>query len=90
MFFNTCQIKRSSRWISYQVTNVPRKVGQLTASQYSMVLVNPEILSTEIAEATGLTPISVTETSTSAANPITVLSSWFINFSEESKAKLSK
>ncbi|GFF28451.1 hypothetical protein IFM61606_10163 [Aspergillus udagawae] len=31
-FFKDCQIERSSRWISYQVTNVPRKVGRLTGS----------------------------------------------------------
>jgi hypothetical protein len=31
-FFDTCQIERSSRWTSYQVTNIPRKVGQLSRS----------------------------------------------------------
>ncbi|KAI9039460.1 reverse transcriptase [Aspergillus affinis] len=87
-FFTTCQIERSSRWISYRVTNIPRKVGQLNASQYSMVPVNPEILSAEVAEATGLTPASVTETAASISGTNTISSSWFINFSEESKVKL--
>ena len=31
-FFKDCQIEWSSRWISYRVTNVPRKVGRLTGS----------------------------------------------------------
>ncbi|KAI9035565.1 uncharacterized protein KD926_003225 [Aspergillus affinis] len=87
-FFTTCQIERSSRWISYRVTNIPRKVGQLNASQYSMVPVNPETLSAEVAEATSLTPVAVTETAASASNTDTISSSWFINFPEESKAKL--
>lgn len=87
-FFVTCQIERSSRWISYRVTNIPRKVGQLTESQYAMIPVNPEILSAEVTEATGLTPISVAETTSSAADPSTLSSSWFINFTENSKAKL--
>ncbi|EED20791.1 hypothetical protein TSTA_039850 [Talaromyces stipitatus ATCC 10500] len=26
-FFVNCQIERSSRWVSYRVTNVPRKIG---------------------------------------------------------------
>jgi hypothetical protein len=55
-----------------------------------MILVNLEILSIKIVEATGLTPVSMIETSTSAANLITILSSWFINFSKNSKAKLPK
>ncbi|EED22497.1 hypothetical protein TSTA_059950 [Talaromyces stipitatus ATCC 10500] len=28
-FFVNCQIERSSRWVSYQVTNVPRKISQI-------------------------------------------------------------
>ncbi|EED17316.1 hypothetical protein TSTA_111520 [Talaromyces stipitatus ATCC 10500] len=28
-FFVNCQIERSSRWVSYRVTNVPRKIGQI-------------------------------------------------------------
>ncbi|KAI9035693.1 uncharacterized protein KD926_002974 [Aspergillus affinis] len=31
-FFTNCQIERNSRWISYRVTNVLRKIGQLNAS----------------------------------------------------------
>jgi hypothetical protein len=87
-FFKDCQIERSSRWISYRVTSVPRKVGQLTGSQHSMIPVNPEILSSVITEAIGLNPVSITETGTSAANPNSISSSWFINFPEDSKANL--
>jgi hypothetical protein len=87
-FFKDCQIERSSRWISYRVTNVPRKVGRLAGSQYSTIPINPEILSSEITESTGLNPVSITETATSAANTNTISSSWFINFSEDSKANL--
>jgi hypothetical protein len=87
-FFNNCQIERSSRWISYRVTNIPRKVGQLDGSQYSLVPVNPEILLAEVAETTGFTPATVSETTASASNANTISSSWFVNFPEESKAKL--
>jgi hypothetical protein len=74
-FFDTCQIERSSRWIAYRVTNIPRKVGQLTASQYSMVPVTPEILAAEVTEVTGITPTAVTETTASTINPNTISSS---------------
>ncbi|KAI9034980.1 uncharacterized protein KD926_004861 [Aspergillus affinis] len=87
-FFTNCQIERNSRWISYRVTNVPRKVGRLNASQYSLIPVDPEILSAEIAEITGFTPVAVTETVASASDTNTISSSWFVNFPEESKAKL--
>lgn len=74
-FFKDCQIKRSSRWISYRVNDVPRKLGRLTGSQYSMISVNSEILSSEITEGTGLKSVSITETVTSAANTNTISSS---------------
>ncbi|EED11707.1 conserved hypothetical protein [Talaromyces stipitatus ATCC 10500] len=70
------------------VTNLPRKIGQITNGQYSMIPVDPAILSTEIAEQTGYRPISVSETTASAANVNSPSSSWFINFSEDSKASL--
>ncbi|KAI9046080.1 uncharacterized protein KD926_006027 [Aspergillus affinis] len=75
VFFTNCQIERSSRWISYRVTNIPRKVGQLNAGQYTLISVNPEILSAEIAETTGLTPVNVTETAASASDINTISSS---------------
>ena len=87
-FFNNCLIERSSRWVSYRVTNVPRKIGQISQGLYSLVPIDPGILSSEVAEATGLTPISISETATSAANTSTVSSSWFINFPENTKPNL--
>lgn len=54
----------------------------------TLTLVNPEILSLEITEATGLKLVSVTETAASAANPDTIASSWFITFLEDNKASL--
>ncbi|EED14677.1 conserved hypothetical protein [Talaromyces stipitatus ATCC 10500] len=36
-FFVNCQIERSSRWVSYRVTNVPRKIGQILNGQYSLI-----------------------------------------------------
>ncbi|EED14697.1 polymerase, putative [Talaromyces stipitatus ATCC 10500] len=88
-YFGNCQVERSARWISYRVTNLPRKIGQITNGQYSMIPVDPATLSTEIAEQTGYRPISVSETTASAANVNSPSSSWFINFSEDSKASLS-
>ncbi|EED13280.1 conserved hypothetical protein [Talaromyces stipitatus ATCC 10500] len=87
-FFVNCQIERSSRWISYRVTNVPRKIGQILDSQYSLIPVNPTLLSLEISETTGLKPISISETTTSAANPDTLSLSWFVNFLEGAKLPL--
>ncbi|KAF7174532.1 hypothetical protein CNMCM6106_009043 [Aspergillus hiratsukae] len=81
-FFGGCQVERSSRWISYRVTNVPRTIGQLVQNQHSLVLMNPGTLATAIAESTGLNPVSVTETAASAADKYSPSSSWFINFPE--------
>ncbi|EED11470.1 polymerase, putative [Talaromyces stipitatus ATCC 10500] len=88
-YFGNCQVECSARWISYRVTNLPRKIGQITNGQYSMIPVDPATLSTEIAEQTGYRPISVSKTTASAANVNSPSSSWFINFSEDSKASLS-
>ncbi|EED11848.1 conserved hypothetical protein [Talaromyces stipitatus ATCC 10500] len=77
-FFVNCQIERSSRWVSYRVTNVPRKIGQILDGQYSLIPVNPTLLSLEISETTGLKPISISETTTSAANPDTLSSSCYV------------
>lgn len=87
-FFVNCQIERSSRWVSYRVTNIPRKIGQILEGRYSLIPVNPTILSTEITESTGLKPISISETTASAANTSTLSSSWFINFPEGTKPTL--
>jgi hypothetical protein len=89
IYFGNCQVERSSRWTSYRVTNLPRKIGQIINGQYSMIPVDPTILSAEITEKTGHRPISVSETTASAANANSLSSSWFINFSEDSKASLS-
>ncbi|EED16648.1 conserved hypothetical protein [Talaromyces stipitatus ATCC 10500] len=77
-FFVNCQIERSSRWVSYRVTNVPRKIGQILNGQYSLIPVNPTLLSSEISETTGLKPTSISETTSSAVNPDTPSSSWFL------------
>ncbi|EED11826.1 hypothetical protein TSTA_110060 [Talaromyces stipitatus ATCC 10500] len=87
-FFVNCQIERSSRWVSYRVTNVPRKIGQISDGRYSLIPVNPTILSSEISEITGLKPISISETTASVANPNTLSSSWFVNFPEDMKTPL--
>ncbi|EED20816.1 hypothetical protein TSTA_040100 [Talaromyces stipitatus ATCC 10500] len=68
-FFVNYQIERSSRWVS--------KVGQILDGQYSLIPVNPTLLSLEISETTGLKPISISETATSAANPDTLSSSCY-------------
>ncbi|EED22450.1 conserved hypothetical protein [Talaromyces stipitatus ATCC 10500] len=60
-FFVNCQIERSSQWVS----------------QYSLIPVNPTLLSSEISKTTGLKPISISETTTSAANPDTLSSSCY-------------
>ncbi|EED23135.1 conserved hypothetical protein [Talaromyces stipitatus ATCC 10500] len=77
-FFVNCQIERSSQWVSYRVTNVPRKISQILDGQYSLIPVNPTLLSLEISETTGLKPISISETTISAANPDTLSLSWFL------------
>lgn len=87
-FFVNCQIERSSRWVSYRVINVPRKIGQILEGRYSLIPVNPTILSLEITESTGLKPISISETTASVTNTSTLSSSWFINFPEGIKPTL--
>jgi hypothetical protein len=88
-FFGDCQVESGTRWISYRVTNVPRSIGQLSPdNKYSLVLVDSKAVASAVTDATGLTPISVTETSFSASNPHLAHSSWFVNFSEGTKTPL--
>ncbi|KAJ5335821.1 polymerase [Penicillium brevicompactum] len=87
-YFGNCQIEWSSQWISYRVTNLPKKIGQIINGQYSVIPVNPAMLSAEVAEQTGRRPVSVSETATSAADTNSLSSSWFVNFSEDTKISL--
>jgi hypothetical protein len=78
-----CLLERGSRWVSYRVTNVPRKVGQiLPDGSYSLVPVDRLAVAQAVLEATGLTPVSVTETTFSISNPTLPYSCWFANFAE--------
>lgn len=87
-YFGNCQIERSSQWISYRVTNLPRKIGQIINGQYTIVPVDPAMLSAEVFEQTGHRPVSVSETAASAANTNSLSSSWFVNFSKDTKISL--
>ena len=68
-YFGECRIERSTRWIAYRVTYIPRTFGQLIQNQYSLVPMDSHAMTSAIAEATGQVPVSVSETPTSAANP---------------------
>jgi hypothetical protein len=82
-FFGGCQVDRGSPWVSYRVTNVPRKVGQILANgTYSLVPVDSQLIIQAVAEATMITPVSATETTYSVSNPHLHCSSWFVNFPE--------
>ena len=82
-FFGGCQVDRGSRWVSYRVTNVPRKVGQILADgTYSLAPVDSQLIIQAVAEATKITPASATETTHSVSNPNLAYSSWFVNFPE--------
>jgi hypothetical protein len=81
-FFKNCPIERSTRWVLYRFTNVPRMVSQITDSSYSLVLVVAQAVAHTVYEATALTPTSIAETAYSISNPYLLYSSWFVNFSE--------
>ena len=82
-FFGVCQVERSSHWVSYRVTNVPRRIGQISqVGEYTLVPVDSEAMARAVSESIGLTPIAVTETAHSTSNPNLASSSWFVNFPE--------
>jgi hypothetical protein len=82
-FFGDCQVERGSHWVSYRVTNVPRLIGQISASnEYTLVPVDSKAMALAVTESTGFAPASVSETSFSASNPNLPTSSWFVNFPE--------
>jgi hypothetical protein len=40
-FFGECHVERSSHWVSYRVTNVPRRIGQISqVGEYTLVPVD--------------------------------------------------
>ena len=83
VFFRDCHIERGSRWVSYRVTNVPRKVGRiLEDGSYGLVPVHAQAVIQEVAEATGLSPVAAVETKYSTTNLALPFTSWFINFPE--------
>jgi hypothetical protein len=46
-----CLLERGSHWVSYRVTNVPRKVGQVTGNcEQTLVLVNSQAVAQAVAQ----------------------------------------
>jgi hypothetical protein len=89
--FGDCLVERGSRWVSYRVTNVPRRVGQITGcNKYDLVPVDSNSVAQAVHEATGLTPAAVTETTYSVSNPTLPYSCWFVNFPEGTPATLPR
>ena len=90
-FFGQYPLERGSRWVSYRVTNVPRKVGQITADgKYTLVPVDSHAVAQAVLEATKLSPASVTETTYSVTNPTLPYSCWFVNFPEGTPAAIPR
>jgi hypothetical protein len=89
-FFGGCPVERSSRWVSYRLINVPRSIGQLMQGQYTLVPLDSKTLATEISEATGIQPVSVSETTSSRSNNYSASSSWFVNFAEGTEVTLPR
>jgi hypothetical protein len=90
-FFRDCHIERGSRWVSYRVTNVPRKVGQiLDDGSYGLVPVHAQAVVKEVTEATGIPPVAAVETRFSASNPALPFTSWFVNFPEGTTATIPR
>jgi hypothetical protein len=90
-FFGQYPVERGSRWVSYSVTNVPRKVGQITADgKHTLVPVDSHAVAQAVLEATKLSPASVTETTYSVTNPTLPYSCWFVNFPEGTPAAIPR
>jgi hypothetical protein len=88
-FFVECHVERSSHWVSYRVTNVPRLIGQISeANEYTLVPVDSKTMILAVSESTGLTPIAATETTYSISNPNLASGSWFVNFPEGTNTSL--
>jgi hypothetical protein len=82
-FFGQCLVERSSYWVSYRVTNVPRRVGQITGDcKQTLIPVDAQTIAHTVLEATRIAPVSVTETTYSVSNPTLPYSCWFVNFPE--------
>jgi hypothetical protein len=68
-FFGECHVEKSSHWVSYRVTNVPRLIGQISqAGEYTLAPVDSKAMARSVSESIGLTPIAVTD---SVGNSIT-------------------
>ena len=90
-FFGQCLVERSPHWVSYRVTNVPRRVGQITDDcKQTLVPVDAQAIAQAVLEATKLAPTSVTETTYSVSNPTLPYSCWFVNFPEGTPPTISR
>ena len=88
-FFGECHVERSSHWVSFRVTNVPRLVGQISPDgEYTLAPVDSTAMACAVSESIGLTPVAVTETTYSTSNPNLASSSWFVNFPEGTNASI--
>ena len=88
-FGDTCTIEKAQNWISYRLQNVPRTIGRISPDHVLLTdPVDASSLAIAIVEATGLTPVSITQTKASESNDDIFPTSWFVNFPESSKASL--
>lgn len=77
-------IERASPWISYRISNVPRRFGTTNDNlQLSLEPVTTFAVSDAITVAAGTPPISVTPSRDNDAQPDSPTTSWIVRFEEE-------
>lgn len=77
-------IERASPWISYRISNVPRRFGTTNENlQLSLEPVTTFAVSDAITAAAGTPPISVTPSRDNDAQPDSPTTSWIVRFEDE-------
>lgn len=70
LFGENCYIEKATNWISYRISSVPRNMTTLDGlGQLTQDPVSPHLMLSALAEATGTTPATATQTRTSVDTP---------------------
>ncbi|EDN95206.1 hypothetical protein SS1G_11082 [Sclerotinia sclerotiorum 1980 UF-70] len=79
----TVKVERNAQWLSYRISNVPRRIGLFENDQYTTGDMDSHMLKLAIKELTGVTPLLVAETPNSTITPSSSTCDWFVNFPNE-------
>lgn len=82
-FGEGCLVEKANNWLSYRISSVPRNITTLDGlGQLIQDPVSPQLITSALAEATGVAPVAAAQTKTSLDTPHSYSTDWIVRFPE--------